>query len=442
MMDIWLNATANTLLLCMLVSIVACLIGSFTAICSWLSNQYYTFFIPLLLLSVPPWLFAFYLGDSFLIIDPWLGSIISLGVTSSVYPHSFIASALNNRGHKDYELGTVIFGDNVKRLVYALYPSFRISLLPSVAVVSAEVVADFGVVNYFGIQTLTMLTYNVWTSTWQFELLIPGLILLIIVSFLLTKSNIQPDNQLSVTSDQTDKNSNRFSVLAIFPTILLLAYIIIQSLYWIFNDSALYAFKVEDLLHSAILVCTVSVISVLSILIYMCFPFLKTSMKKAGIFFYALPGTAIAAAYMYLGASFIPLIFLLVIAIATRYFGLIIHSTAAADDCNSKNYEVLNVYINKTLDKAKAKARMLLPSICIGLCLIILDVLRELPISLILNPMDFSTLAMRMNYIATTEYTPGLAAYSLTLIGIGLILCIFVIGAINARNKKPAIRNS
>ena len=437
MIDIWTSSFIDTLWLCLLVTLVSVTIGFVTAVSSWLSNHYFTFFIPLLLLSVPPWLFAFYLGDSFLILNPWLGSILSLGITCSVYPHSFIASSLYNRGHRDFELVSITVGQNLKGLFYAVYPSCKIAILPSVAVVCAEVVSDFGVVNYFGIQTLTMLTYSIWTSTWQFHLLIPGLVLLTVVCLFLAKLNLSTDKNLQITCDNTDIKRPAFAVLSIAPTLCVLLYIIIQSCLWIVNKNSLYEFNIENLFNSSLLVLTVSLISLIAVVFYMTMPFIKETFKKTGIFFYALPGTVIGAIYMFLGGGIVPLIILLILAIATRYFGLIIHTTATADNGNKDSYEILESYVENRWEKICLKLKMIFPAVSIGLCLIILDVLRELPISMILNPMNFSTLAMRMNYIATTEHTPSLAGYSLTLIGIGVTLSLIVIWLLHVTNKKP-----
>jgi len=437
MIDIWANSLIDTLLLCLFVTSVSVVIGFITAVSSWLSNYYFTFFIPLLLLSVPPWLFAFYLGDSFLLINPWLGSILSLGITCSVYPHSFIASSLYNRGHRDFELVCLTFGQNLKGLLYAVYPSCKIAILPSVAVVSAEVVSDFGVVNYFGIQTLTMLTYSIWTNTWHFHLLIPGLVILTVVCLFLSKLNYTPDKNLQISCTNTDTKRASFSFLSVIPTLGVLLYIIVQSCVWIINKSSLYEFEIENLLNSFVLVLTVSLISFAAVISYMIMPFLQGVLKRTGIFFYALPGTVIGATYMFLGGVFVPLIILLIIAIATRYFGLVIHTTATADNGNKDSYEILESYVGNQWKKMWLKLKLILPAVSVGMCLIFLDVLRELPISMILNPMNFSTMAMRMNYIATTEHTPSLAGYSLTLIGIGVILSLIVIWLLNVTNKKP-----
>ena len=76
-----------------------------------------------------------------------------------------------------------------------------------------------------------------------------------------------------------------------------------------------------------------------------------------------------------------------------------------------------------------------MPSLVIGMSLIVLDVLRELPISMILQPMNFTTLALRMNYLSKTEYLPNLGPHSLVMLIVGLIFSLIIIGVIYAKNK-------
>jgi ABC-type Fe3+ transport system permease subunit len=53
---------------------------------------------------------------------------------------------------------------------------------------------------------------------------------------------------------------------------------------------------------------------------------------------------------------------------------------------------------------------------------IVLDVLRELPISMIIHPMNFTTIAMRMNYIARTEDLNQLGYYAVAILLVSITL--------------------
>jgi hypothetical protein len=226
----WLNSLIETLLLIVTTTFVAGTIGTITAISAWWSNKLWAYYVPVLTLGVPPWLLSYYISD-FGYIDPWLGASISLGVCCSVYPHSIIASSLSNRAHKSWEMIIVARGQNIKSLFMAIWPSLKISLLPSIAIVAAEVVADFGVSNFYGLNTVTMMTYNIWTSTWNMEQIWQGVITLallgIIISFFTLKS------VSSIQSDNTNKQSNLWATLAITPTLLLILFGIYKSIDWI-----------------------------------------------------------------------------------------------------------------------------------------------------------------------------------------------------------------
>jgi ABC-type Fe3+ transport system permease subunit len=72
----------------------------------------------------------------------------------------------------------------------------------------------------------------------------------------------------------------------------------------------------------------------------------------------------------------------------------------------------------------------------IGMSLIILDVLRELPISMVLQPVEFQTLAMRMSYIAKTENPTLLGFHSIILLLLGIFFSLVVVWITYDKSKK------
>jgi iron(III) transport system permease protein len=432
----WINSLFETSLLILFTVIIAGVIGTFTAVSAWWSNKLWAYYVPVLTLGVPPWLLSYYISD-FGYIDPWLGASISLGVCCSVYPHSIIASSLSNRAHKSWEMIIVARGQNIKSLFMAIWPSLKISLLPSIAIVAAEVVADFGVSNFYGLNTVTMMTYNIWTSTWNMEQIWQGVITLallgIIISFFTLKS------VSSIQSDNTNKQSNLWATLAITPTLLLILFGIYKSIDWIsvggqFHNEEFFT----ELLNTLYLTLAVVLVCIGTATVYLA-NIGKEVLQRTGLGFYALPGTVIGATILYLFGAHISLFVLLILAITIRYYGLIINTISVADKGNSKYFEVIDLYNLSRMKRSILKARIVLPSVAIGVCLIILDVIRELPISMILQPMNFQTVAMRMNYIARNENIPMLGPHSLVILFLGIILCLIIVKLIYDTDKKSKL---
>lgn len=411
--------------------------GSVTALFAWLSNRSWAYFVPILMLAIPPWLLTYYLADTFGYIEPWLGASLSLGIACSVYPHAVISSSLANRAYKDWEMMQLVQGRNLSSLTRAVWPSFKLSLLPSIAIIAAEVVADFGVVNYYGLNTVTMLTYNIWTSTWNFDLLIWGVVILAGLGLII--SRLETRNILSLTSSNSSHGSNLLGLFAVIPSVGILLFGVYKSISWILRqDMLLSQYLLGEFFNSMFLVSTVVIVCFAVLIIYLA-NISKTFIKRTGLGMYALPGTVIAAAYLFVFGGIIPLTVLLILAIATRYFGLMIHSVVVADKGNEKYFEVVDFYTVKWYTRIYRKLKIVLPSIAIGASLIILDVLRELPISMLLQPYNFQTLAMRMNYIAMTEDIPSLGPQSLIILGLGIIFSTLIIWITNANSKKTSV---
>ena len=430
----WIQSILNTGLLILLTSVISICIGTFTALFAWKSNKRWAYFLPLLTLAVPPWLFTFYFSETFGLIDPWIGAAISLGVCCSVYPHSIISSSLANRAYKDWEMLQVIKGKNLKSLLIAVYPSLKISFLPSIAIIAAECITDFGVSNFYGLNTVTMLTYNLWTSTWNFGSMLWGLFILLALGVLL--SRLETNTIVNLTSSNITKKSNLYGLIAIIPTFSLLVFGLLKSVEWILLQESI---DVGDLLFevgNTLLLVGIVVATCLLVLISYLSGVGKEFTRRLGLASYAIPGTVVGSAFIYLLGGKLPLIILLTSAITFRYFGLMIHSIAVSEKGSKKYFELIDFYTKSKWNRMSRKIKLILSSITIGISLIVLDVLRELPISMVLQPVEFQTLAMRMSYIAKTENPTLLGFHSIILLSLGIFFSAVIVWITYDKSKK------
>jgi len=435
---IWFWAVIDTASLILLTLSISMLIGFFSATLAWRCNRWWAYILPVVGISVPPWLLSYQISDVFGYINPWLGASLSLGLTCSVYAHAIIASSLANRGHSTWEMLRVTNGDSIKTIWIAVWPSLKVSIAPSIAVISAEVIADFGVSNFHGINSITMLSYNIWTSTWNFTSLIPGLVVLAIAGSLLaslkTKSGF-----LSIGGLRPGQTW--YGLLALTPTLILLTFSLGVSVHWTLDSTTVYTDLLYEFINSITLVSVVILLCLVSIILFVG-NYGKQTLSRIGTFSYALPGTVVGASLIYLLGGIVPLFILLVLGVAFRYFGLIVNSIMVADISSARYYEVIDVYVSDKFSRIKQKLGLLAPSLVIGVCLIILDVLRELPISLILQPMNFQTLAMRLSYLSKTEELSDLGPHSMLLLILSIITATILIFSLYANYKKSKIQST
>ena len=380
---------------------------------------------PLMIMAVPAWLVAYVLGSQFGYINPWIGAMVSLGITSSVYVHTIFVVSLDTKAHTIYEMLTVIYGKGPKALIEAIKAPLYSSLLPAVMVVFAECIADFGVANYYGLNTLTMLSYNVYSSTWNLHEIVPGLAMLAVLG-IVTSMHKQ---RAHLAQPASGVNGNVVYALgALVVPITIVGWATITCARWVMLDGIP---PMDDLAASTIstllLITGVGLLGWLAVVLLIA-DILPRRLVKLSITLYAIPGIVLAVGGLFAGSFGVPMILCLVVVVSVRYVGLVLNIVDASSSLLARFNDVIVVYAKKGLHQTKLKLSVLLPSIGIGLCTLLLDCLRELPISMVLQPMNFQTIAMKMNYLAHSESITSLGAYGIILLGFGLMLCSVLIG--------------
>lgn len=436
MISIWFNSFIETVTLILLSSLIAVILGLYTSIFAWRSGSLIAYFAPMLVLSVPPWLFAFYISEYFLYIDPVFGASVSLGLCSSPYCHAFMSSSLISRAHATYEAITVINGKSIRSILYSIYPSLKVSIIPSIAIVSAEVLSDFGVSNYFGLNTLTMVSYNMWATTWSLSASMHGV--LILMGLALALSLIKSSNSVAVKASGSDVVRKLPTLFALLPPILILAFCYLTSIYWIYLNGLNNLNGIFDQLLNTLFLISIIVILNIAISVIFLITKYKKIFKAFGVFTYSLPGVVIGIVLIALLGNKVPLIVLLIAGISIKYFGLLINALFSYTENSQLYIETINVYSTSWQDKIKKLFNFVFPSLLIGLSILTLDILRELPISIVLHPIGFETFSMNMNHLAKTENPTVMGAESLTVMIIGLLLSIIILWSTNDRNKKLA----
>jgi iron(III) transport system permease protein len=424
----WLTAALETFLLVSMSVAIATVVGTLTAITAWASNLRWASYIPLLLLAVPPWLFSIQMGEVFGHINPWIGASISLGLCSAAYVHSMVSASLMNKSYGLLEAAKVLHGNSVKAYWVAVSPSLRTGIVPGAAFVAAEALTDYGVSNYYGINTLMLTTFNVWSSTWDFMELIPGLIMM--AFFGVTLSGLTQGDTRTEASQSTNHNL-LIGLASIAPTLAVVGFSVILSLSWVIYYPQDIEHFVSDLSDSTQLVVLVSVAIAMVMSLYILGA--RLILEKLGILMYMIPGVVVGALVLFALGGIFPLLIILVVALTLRHFGLVVHAAASSLDGNAELFEAADVYLSG-FSARMYKAAYAMPAIIMGYWLVVLDVLREVPVSMLLQPTDFSTIAMRMNYTDSLEGVTGLGLHSLTLLAFGLVSCVFLIGASNDSN--------
>ena len=427
--------------------------------------------------AVPPYIYAYSLtaffenyGTAFTILkhlfgeanynssipkfDGMFGAILSLSFSLFSYVYILTRASFYYQSQSLIDLGKNL-GFSKRKTVFAIIlPSARPAIVAGLSLVAMETLSDFGAVSFFGINTLTTGIYNAWTgfddlafaNQLSFYLLIFILALFILENYSrkkaryhsLTKGGFKQKEKIKLNK------SNSFWAFTACFVVLFFSFIfpLSQMLYWtIIFPKNFFDLKIFDLFTNTIYLV------LLSSLTLIVFSFItnygnRVSRSKLlnilttfSISGYAIPGVILAVAFITFIAwfdntvisffelksikkLFIGSILGLIIVYFIRFYSLA---------CNGikSGYEKINRSIDESaylIGYSKLKTFLnihvsyLRNSILLIGILISIEVVRELPITLILRPFNFETFATTAYIYASQDLLEAAAVPSLCLI--------------------------
>ena len=479
---------SNSLILLLGVLIMTLIIGVTTAYqVSFYSFPFSNFFKWALILgfAVPPYIYAYSLtaffenyGTAYSILkslfgdgnynkhipifDGMLGAILSISFSIYAYVYILTRASFYYQSNNLIELGKNLGFSKLKSLFKIIIPSARPAIVAGLSLVAMETLSDFGAVDFFSINTLTTAIYNSWLSfddlafsnQLSFYLLIFIFGLFVIEKFSRRSAKYHSPLQGGFKTRKKIElyGLNSFFAFLLCFIIFFLSFIfpISQMLYWtIIYPKNFFDLNIYDLILNTLLLVS------LSSIILIIFSFIsnygnRVSKSKILNFLttisisgYALPGIILAVAYITFVAWFdntiisyfeiqsIKKIFIgsilgLVLAYFVRFYSL---------SCNGikSSYEKINKTLDETAylagySKLKTFLNIHIPylrsSIFFVIILISLEIIRELPITLILRPFNFETFATTAYIYASQDLLEAAAVPSLFLV---LIASLFIL---------------
>ncbi len=478
---------SNSLILLLGVLIMTLIIGVTTAyLVSFYSFPFSNFFKWALILgfAVPPYIYAYSLtaffenyGTAYSILkslfgdgnynkhipkfDGILGAILSISFSIYAYVYILTRASFYYQSNNLIELGKNLGFSKLKSLFKIIIPSARPAIVAGLSLVAMETLSDFGAVDFFSINTLTTAIYNSWLSF--DDLAFSNQLSFYLLIFIFGLFSIEKFSRRSAKYHsplqggfKTRKKIELYGLNSFFAFLLcfiifFLSFIfpISQMLYWtIIYPKNFFDLNIYDLILNTLLLVS------LSSIILIIFSFIsnygnRVSKSKILNFLttisisgYALPGIILAVAYITFVAWFdntiinffeiqsIKKIFIgsilgLVLAYFVRFYSL---------SCNGikSSYEKINKTLDETAylagySKLKTFLNIHIPylksSIFFVIILISLEIIRELPITLILRPFNFETFATTAYIYASQDLLEAAAVPSLFLV---LIASLFI----------------
>ena len=386
--------------------------------------------------------------------DGMLGAIISISFSLFGYVYVLTRASFHYQSQNLIELGKNLGFSKQKSFFNIILPSARPAIVAGLSLVAMETLSDFGSVSFFGISTLTTGIYNAWISfddltlanRLSFFLLIFILGLFILENFSRKKAQYHSPSKggFKTKSLISLTGFKAFFAFTFCLTVFAISFLfpVLQMLYWtiMFPKHFIDLNVMQLLINTMILVFLSScvLISLAFISNYgnrvskSKFLELLTTFSISG---YAIPGIILAVAFItfvswfdnnviiFFGISTIKSIFIgsilgLVLVYFVRFYSL-------ANNGIKSGYLKINYSIDESAyllgySKFKTFTNIHLPylknSILLIGILIAIEIIKELPITLIMRPFNFETFATTAYIFASQDLLEAAAAPSLFLI--------------------------
>ena len=470
----------NSLVLLISVLVLTFIIGTLSAyLVSFYKFPYSNFFKWALILSfaVPPYIYAYSLtaffenyGTLYSILknlfgpgnynqhipkfDGLFGAVLSLSFSLFAYVYILTRASFLYQSQNLIDLGRSLGFSKFKSLYSLILPAARPAIVAGLSLVAMETLAEFGAVDFFSINTLTTGIYNSWiafddlafSNRLSFFLLIFIFALFILENLSRKRAKYHSNTKGGFKQKEKIQLSGikAFNAFFVCFIIFFLSFLfpLSQMLYWTvkFPENFFDLQVVTLTLNTIYLVFLSSIVLIIFSLISNYGN--RVSKNKAlnilstlSISGYAIPGVILAVAFITFIAwfdenivqalgflsikkMFIGSILGVVLVYFVRFYSLAFNGIKSG-------YEKINISVDESsyllgYSKQKTFTNIHVPylrnSLLFVLILISLEIIRELPITLILRPFNFETFATTAYISASEDLLEAAAVPSLFLI--------------------------
>ena len=383
-------------------------------------------------------------------------------MTISLYPYVYLLClpAFANHSYSVFEVGKTLGLNKYQRLAKIGLPIVRPAVIAGVSFVIMETLAEYATMEYFGVPTFATGIFRAWfvlgDEISSFRL---SSILLTLVFFLIYFEEMSrgkrkfdnPTNKIYERKKEVPKNKTQLvilcSLIVFFGSILQF----FQIFYWIsYSLDRVNILFIFELITSSASIALIG--SIVIVLFTLNIAFISRVTKNIITSFsikifslgYAIPGVVLAVgiitptSYMEKTISSVldyppenllsGTFFLLLIAYLVRFSTISIKTIDSGFNKISSSYDLLASSFGYSKFQALIKVHLpiLLPTITSATILLFVDIVKELPMTLILRPFNFNTLPVHLYGLAEAENLSSIGVPGLILIIICLIPVIIL----------------
>lgn len=356
------------------------------------------------------------------------------------------------------------------------FPIARIPILTGLSLVLMETISDFGVVEYYGIPAFTTVFYKIWIARSDFgSALRLAAILMVVVFLLVWMEKYMRKNKKYSVSAKSDRfkrvplsKKGSWFVYIYFAGLSLVTFVL--PLFQLLYNSHFAASDVLDTSYIGIIASTIFVCAISSIITcigaFLIVNF-ATNMRTRGANLvravatigYSIPGIVIGIAVMfslhdldrllsplYLKFLNVKTIWVLSGSVFALFFAYSVRFMAIGFNQFSSGRAKISPEIfeaSRVLGKNQfgtilhVELPLLKETGIMAFLLVFLEVLKELPITLLLKPMGLNTLTIQVNKYHVNEMVREASVPSLFIVLIGAIVLV----GVEILNRRKYVRN-
>lgn len=402
------------------------------------------------------------------------GAIFIFTVFLFPYVYTVTRAFLANQSASLIENARLLGRNSLEIFFQVVLPISRGAILGGMTLVIFEVLNDYGVVSFFGVQTFSTAIFKAWLSMGDIETAVKlsGVLMTIVISVLLFEKGLRGRKKYSYTTTKIRpivrmrlKGIKGFLAFLISFMFLSLGFLIplLQLLVW----STLTYKKVLNLeflklIGNSVGVALIAVLIILGIsLIISNFSRVQENwvaklFPKVTLLGYSIPGAVLSmgvilffvdfdrklvGVYKVFNPDSITLVLstsvvMLIFAYSIRFLAVGYQSVEAGfEKVGKKFFEASRLLGNGvTQTFFKVDLPMIKPAVISALALTFVDIVKELPLTLILRPYNFNTLATKTYEYATDEMIHEAAIPALLIIIVS-VASVYLLNKLGEKEK-------
>lgn len=332
----------------------------------------------------------------------------------------------------------------------------RPAIIGGAMLVLMETLSDYGTVAYYGVETFSAGIFKLWFDmgdSYSASVLAAMLMVFVFIIMIFEHFN-KNSKRYSFNTHNTSKLTakiklNKFGSAAAFLwcfALFCLAFLFpfIWLVYWSVKTIGSFKFEFVQMAFNSLLMASVSAILITAISFFLVFATriikdkkLNTFLLKATSLGYALPGASIGLCVIIvfgfidrnfslqlLSSSFIVLIFGYIV----RFLATSIYAVESGYSKIPSSIDDASLLLNRSKFTLFFKVHfpLLRHFFFLSLIVVFIDIVKELPLSLILRPFGFETLSIRAFFYATDERLYAAALPSLLIVLLSLVAVVWL----------------